>query len=112
MAELDAIAAAGGTGAAHTVDDATSSAALVDAMTAIADEARCRVALPGDPSMSLPITMLNLVSDGSTTSIPLVDGADACAGNQGWYYDPDTHRFAILCPRRATTCAAATASRS
>jgi hypothetical protein len=98
MASLDTIAAAGGTSAARTVDDPTSSTALVDAMNAIADEARCRVALPGSTS-SANLT-INLIADGAGVSVPQVDGADACGDAQGWYYDDvETRRFAILCPK-------------
>jgi hypothetical protein len=100
MSSLDAIAAAGGTGAARTVDNATSSDALIDAMTAIADEARCRVAVPSSASALGPDQVnVNLVSGGTGMPIMRVEAADACGDGQGWYYDDaDARRFVILCP--------------
>jgi hypothetical protein len=97
---LDAIAAAGGTGAAHMVDDPTSSDALVDAMTAIADEARCRVALPSDASTVPPEQVnLELMSSDRVEPLVRVENAEACQNALGWYYDDvNTRRFAILCP--------------
>jgi hypothetical protein len=94
VASLDTIAGAGGTSKARTVDDPTSSTALVDAMNAIADEARCRIALPRGT------TTISLVSEGVSTPITQVAGPDACGDAEGWYYyDADTHRFAVLCPK-------------
>jgi hypothetical protein len=100
LPSLDAVAAAGGTSAARSVDDATSSDALAAAMTAIADDARCRIALPSAARMLAPDQVnLDLVMGSSSTPVPRVDGAGACGNNQGWYYDdPAQPRFAIVCP--------------
>jgi hypothetical protein len=100
LPSLDAIAAAGGTGAAHIAEDPASSDALVDAMTAIADEARCRVALPADASALTSQVSLELAgSDSSTVPLMLVFNAEACGDALGWYFDGTmTRRFAILCP--------------
>jgi hypothetical protein len=104
-ATLDAIAQAGGTGAAHAVEDPRSQESLMQALQAITDEARCRYALPAEV---IPLAQdqlaLELTVEGVTTRVSRVASEADCASvSDGFYYDdPSAPRFAIACPQ---TCA-------
>ena len=105
-ASLNAIAAAGGTSAARSIESATSSDALIAAMDAIASDARCRIALPAGSAQYVPDRVSVEVERGATKmQVPRVSDASACGSEAGWYFDDAAMpRFVIACP---DTCAQA-----
>ncbi|MEZ4444398.1 MAG: VWA domain-containing protein [Polyangiaceae bacterium] len=108
LANLDQIAAAGGTGQAF---DVTSDISLFSQKL---DEIRAQVVAceflipePGD-GMDFDPTKLNVTYDpggmGSPGDIPQVANLDACNGGDGWYYDnPNAPTKALLCPATCDT---------
>ncbi len=106
LAELDALALAGGTGAAFHVDfDPNATTSLVAALNTIRGAAlACTYMIPSPPvGMILDKNFVNVTytpPGGSPKTIPKVANAAACpASGDGWYYDDDASPTAILlCP--------------
>jgi len=104
-AGLDAIARAGGTGAALPVSDASSEQELAQALQAVAARAACEIALPDSAAAYLPDRVnLRQTENGQQRYLPRVADADACgSANDGFYYDdPLAPKRILVCPQ---TCA-------
>lgn len=90
VAGLNQMAAAGGTNSAFVVSDATQVQAVVDAINQIRGQALpCEYRVPTSTgSFDKNLVNLNWTRGGTTTSIPFVNDAAACAGvATGWHYD-------------------------
>jgi hypothetical protein len=111
VANLNAIAKAGGTGSAFVIAGTNSNGVetqLITALTNIAKEnATCSLDLPGagqfDPN---DVTVTYTPTAGGTLSLTQHASAAACgAGNDGWYFDNASAPTKVeLCPK---TCTAA-----
>ncbi len=104
VANLDTIAAAGGTNKAIIVDTSAGSQAFLDAMKSIKGQALgCEFLVPA-PSGGGAVdpNKVNVTFNGNT--IPQVPDASQCKGLDGWYYD-STKTKVELCQ---TSCDAVT----
>lgn len=102
VANLDVIAAAGGTDQA--IDVTSDVTALSTKLTEIRATLACEFDIPAPTGgMEFDSTKLNIDythGDGMTTeTIPQVDGPNGCVNGEGWYYDNPT------APTRVTFCA-------
>jgi hypothetical protein len=106
LANLNAIAAAGGTGHAYLVQSGGGDA-LTAALNAIrADTISCEYALPpldGGPFDAGGVNVQDRVGLGGTvTMLSQVSGAAACGPGGGWFFDDGAQpKWIILCP---TSC--------
>lgn len=108
-AQLDAIAAAGGTEKAFVADAGALSAKLIEALASIQKaQIACTFDVPaatqaGDVVDPGKVNVNYYKSAGSFVTMPRVDGPQACGGSYGWYYDdPSAPKTITLCP---STCA-------
>lgn len=112
VADLDAVAQAGGTNAAYVVDPNSNNAAtqLLNALDAIRGSATlpCQYAIP-KPSGGLPdtsqVTVTYTPGTGGAQVLTKVTDQSACSG-AGWYFDNNTTPTAIILCQ--TSCDAAT----
>jgi hypothetical protein len=91
LANLNAIAAAGGTSQAYLVES-SGEASLLSALEAIRTSAlACELVLPASgieiANFDRARVTTVLGAGGGATNVDQVTGADACAGRPGWYYD-------------------------
>ena len=107
-AQLDTIAAAGGTDKAFVADAGALSSKLIEALTSIQKaQIACTFDVPA-PSGSDVVdpgkVNVNYYKTADTfVTMPRVDGAAQCGGSYGWYYDDAAMPKTItLCP---STCA-------
>jgi hypothetical protein len=105
-AELDAIAAAGGTGEALMIGTASLTADLTQALATISvAHLSCEVPIPKPADATAAAGSVNVCfgSEGAGDEpLTAASGADACGG--GWYLDPPAApEKVVLCPE---TCAA------
>lgn len=108
-AQLDAIAAAGGTEEAFLASAGDLSSKLVEALLSIQKaQISCTydVPQPAEPGDVIDPGKVNVnYHDGSGTfvTMPKVDGAAACSGGHEWYYDdPAAPKLIQLCPATCT----------
>lgn len=112
---VNKIANAGGTGEAMLVSNADTHDELFAALQAIKEShVDCEVKLPASDLEGLDPDLVNVNYTPSGASSPVtldqVDGASACAENEGWYYDdPSAPTKITLCPN---TCSEIQADKS
>jgi hypothetical protein len=105
LGSLNAIAAAGGTTGAYLVDKGGESG-LLAALEAIRTSAlACEYVFPPGTNTRFDLATVTTQtgSDAGPTSVNRVDGAEACAGGQGWFYDSSAEQTV---PTRITLCPA------
>ncbi len=112
--DMDRVAAAGGTMQAFYVSDGQQATQqLIDAFNAIRGSAiRCDFDVPTSTSSGALINpkLINVnytPGGGTEVQLGLVDGPDACADKQAWYYDdPANPTQILLCPAACDTVTA------
>jgi hypothetical protein len=105
LGTLNAIAAAGGTTAAYLVDQGGESG-LLAALEAIRTSAlACEFVFPPGTNTRFDLATVTTEngSDAGPKSVDRVDGAEACAGGPGWFYDTSVEQPT---PTRITLCPA------
>jgi hypothetical protein len=105
---FDAIATAGGTGRALSIDPRADFAAQLSQALGAAATRRvaCDLTLPQPPQGErIDYDAVNVVlsAEGSRTTFPRVVGAESCGAAGGWYYDVDP---ALGAPSRLNMCKA------
>lgn len=109
-AQLDQIAAAGGTDKAFLAGAGEVSAKLIAALTSIQKaQIACTFDVPaatqsGDVVDPGKVNVNYYSSAGSYVTMPRVDGLAQCTGTYGWYYDdPAAPKTITLCPSTCET---------
>lgn len=112
QADLDQVAAAGGTNQAFIVDAATgdTAAQFLSAMNSIrgATQIPCEYLIPESTSDGQIIdanqVRVELIPNGQPASdVPRLSGSSACDASGGWYFDSQNARHVILCPATCDT---------
>jgi len=108
LSNLNAIAAAGGTGQAFLVEDANATQQFIDALNAIGQTLTCEFSIPDPEDGEVDYGLVNVqytTSAGDSVIFKQVTDAGACdAATGGWYYDdPNAPTLIILCPASCTT---------
>jgi Mg-chelatase subunit ChlD len=101
LADLNAIASAGGTGQAFLVDQGDISSAFHSALQAIRDvKLGCEYSVPTSSSPELDYANVNVrVTDETGPQVvPRADNEAACGSGDGWYYGDQTKTKIVLCP--------------
>jgi len=107
LSNLNAIAAAGGTGQAFLVEDANATQQFIDALNSIGQTLTCEFSIPEPMDGEIDFGLVNVqytTSAGDSVLFNQVPDAGSCGADGGWYYDDsNAPTLIILCPESCTT---------